>query len=62
MDLRAAAIQARPERREPPKQKPIGWLADQHRKQEERRCYVCGGRDDGGCHGIDGERAECPWY
>jgi hypothetical protein len=39
-----------------------GWLADQHRKQEERRCYVCNGRDDGGCHGMDGERAECPWY
>lgn len=46
----------------PVKQKPAGWMADQHRKQEERRCYVCGGRDDGGCHGIDGERAECPWY
>lgn len=42
--------------------KPSGWLRDQHQRQEERRCYVCGGRDDGGCHGIDGERAECPWY
>jgi hypothetical protein len=38
------------------------WLADQHRKQDDRRCYVCGGRDDGGCHGIDGEMYECPWY
>lgn len=40
----------------------VQWLADQHRKQEERRCYVCGGCDDGGCHGINGEMYECPWY
>lgn len=44
--------------------KPVNqaWLADQFRKQEERRCYVCGSRDDGCCRGIDGEMAECPWY
>lgn len=30
---------------------------------EKRRCYVCGTRaDDGCCGGVDGERAECPWY
>lgn len=30
---------------------------------EQRRCYVCGTRaDEGCCGGIDGERAECPWY
>lgn len=59
----AAPLQAprASERRELPG-RPLGWIADQHRKQEERRCYVCGGRDDGGCHGIDGQRAECPWF
>lgn len=57
-DLREAALLAD----KPQKQKPPGWIADQHRKQEERRCYVCGGRDDGGCHGINGELYECPWY
>lgn len=30
---------------------------------EKRRCYVCGTRaDEGCCGGVDGERAECPWY
>ena len=57
--LHQAAMQAKPE---PQKPRNPQWLADQFRKQEERRCYVCAGWDDGGCHGIDGERAECPWY
>ena len=30
---------------------------------EKLRCCVCGTRaDEGCCGGVDGERAECPWY
>jgi hypothetical protein len=47
---------------QPAERRNVGWIADQFRKQEERRCYVCGGRDDGGCHGVNGEMYECPWY
>jgi hypothetical protein len=36
--------------------------ADSLRRSDTSRCYVCGGLDDGACHGVDGERAECPWY